>query len=305
MKAAAWTVVAAGTVAPLARRRTRVPRAAVLALAGAAPVAVCVALPRTRARDAATVMLQMWAYVAAYEMPADEPEALERRARIDYPVRVDRALGLGVPPGIRLQARWARPDLPFRRVEKVLVWSHWLWFFVPHGTAAYFLLRHHDRFERAALMTYATFDVGVIAYWVLPTAPPWYAAEHGRLEAEGTPALQRMMIRYGEEFWADRWTGLYDSLAQNPLAAMPSLHFATSVTAASLLSELGPVHALVGWTYALTLGAALVYLGEHYVVDLLAGFALSRAVRRAEGPARPVCARASRVVQALEARARS
>ena len=25
-------------------------------------------------------------------------------------------------------------------------------------------------------MTYAVFDIGAMIYWVLPTAPPWYAA---------------------------------------------------------------------------------------------------------------------------------
>ena len=35
----------------------------------------------------------------------------------------------------------------------------------------------------------------------------------------------------------------------------------------------------MGWAYALTLGFALVYLGEHYVTDLAAGAALVAAVR--------------------------
>ena len=77
-----------------------------------------------------------------------------------------------------------------------------------------------------------------------------------------------MMIEYGQEFWGDRWEALYDVLGGNPLAAMPSLHFATSLMAAHLLSEVDPVAGAVGWTYAGTLGLALVYLGEHYVVDL-------------------------------------
>ena len=77
-----------------------------------------------------------------------------------------------------------------------------------------------------------------------------------------------MMIEYGEEFWGDRWPALYDVLGGNPLAAMPSLHFATSLMGAHLLSEVGPVAGAVGWTYAGLLGLALVYLGEHYAVDL-------------------------------------
>jgi hypothetical protein len=71
-----------------------------------------------------------------------------------------------------------------------------------------------------------------------------------------------------------------------------------------LLAEIGPVHGAIGWSYAVTLGVALVYLGEHYVADLIAGFALAEAVRRAEGPARPLLGAVSRSMQALEARAR-
>ena len=113
------------------------------------------------------------------------------------------------------------------------------------------------------------------------------------------------MVEYGEQFWKHRWGPLYSVLGGNPLAAMPSLHFATSVNAAHLLAEVGPVEGAIGWTYALTLGLALVYLGEHYVVDLLAGLALTEGVR-ALAPVAGAAARARRrVVQAIEARARA
>jgi membrane-associated phospholipid phosphatase len=97
-----------------------------------------------------------------------------------------------------------------------------------------------------------------------------------------------MMIEYGERFWGERWGALYDVLGGNPLAAMPSLHFATSVMAAHLLSEVGPVAGALGWTYAGTLGLALVYLGEHYAADLLAGAALAEGVRHAAPRAEPL-----------------
>ena len=54
-----------------------------------------------------------------------------------------------------------------------------------------------------------------------------------------TPELRRMMVEYGEQFWGSGWKPLYGFLGGNPLAAMPSLHFATSVTAARLLAETG------------------------------------------------------------------
>jgi hypothetical protein len=113
--------------------------------------------------------------------------------------------------------------------------------------------------------------------------------------------MRRMMFEHGEAFWKERWAPLYSFLGGNPLAAMPSLHFATSLMAARVLSDAGPVAGAIGWTYALTLGFALVYLGEHYVVDLIAGAALAEAVRQGAPHVAPLARALSRGVQRLEA----
>jgi membrane-associated phospholipid phosphatase len=302
IRATAWAVVAAGIAAPLVRRRVRLPSQAVLATAAAAPVALCVAEERSRLRDIATCMLQMWAYIAAYEMPFDDEETLRRRVHIDYPVVIDRALGLGKVPTLRLQRRLGRAD-GFTTRDKVLVWAHWMWFFVPHTTLLYILVRHPERFTRAAVHTYATFDLGVIAYWAVPTAPPWYAAQQGHVVEAGEQGVRRMMIEYGEQFWEERWGPLYSLLGGNPLAAMPSLHFATSVMAAHMLAETGPVAGALGWTYALTLGFALVYLGEHYLIDLIGGLTLTEGIRKLGPRMTPALRLVSREIQSLEARA--
>jgi hypothetical protein len=304
IRAAAVTAIAAGVAAPLVRRRLRLPPPVVSATAAAAPFALCVLVPRTRARDAAVCVLQMWAYVATYKMPFDDPEKLERRVRISYPVVADRIIGGGTTPTLRLQRAHGKPGR-FHRWEKVLVWSHWLWFAFPHGTVAYLLLRHPERFARGAGQIYATFDLGLIGYWAVPTAPPWYAAQKGLMDDGLTPELRRMMVEYGEEFWGSGWGPLYGFLGGNPLAAMPSLHFATSAMAAHQLAETGRVAGVVGWLYTATLGIALVYLGEHYVVDLAAGLALTEGIRHGTPAARPLLARVSACVQALEARARA
>jgi membrane-associated phospholipid phosphatase len=323
-------VVAAGVAAPLVRKRVKAPPILTQAVAFGAPFGLCVAMRRSRTRDVATCCLQMWAYLAAYKSPHDDPAAQERRVHVDYPIAVDRVLGLGELPTLRLQRALARrgPDgVEWRALDRVLVWAHWTWFMVPHGSLAYILVRHPQRFPRAALMTYAVFDIGASVYWLAPTAPPWYAAslavdgvdgvdgigaevEVGDVESvgglggmdgvEGAPPVRRMMVEYGELFWRDGWGPLYSVLGGNPLAAMPSLHFATSVMAALLLAEVGPVAGALGVGYAATLGFALVYLGEHYMVDLLAGAALTGAVRRLGPRAGPALARVGRAVAALE-----
>jgi len=300
-------MVAAGVAAPLVRKRVGLPPVLVQTIAYGAPLGVCVALPRTRARDAACCGLQMWAYLAAYKSPHDDEQAQAAKVHIDYPILADRVLGLGELPTVRLQRALARvgPEgARWRALDRVLVWTHWSWFMVPHGTVAYMLLRHPQRFPRAAVLTYTVFNVGASAYWVWPTAPPWYAAgadeRTGGAVADATE-VRRMMVEYGEQFWRDGWGSLYSVFGGNPLAAMPSLHFATSLMAALLLAEVGALPGTLASAYTALLGFALVYLGEHYVVDLLAGAALTLAVRRCEPRAASTLARFGRAVAALQA----
>jgi hypothetical protein len=281
-----------GIAAPAVRRRLRLRPAVTSVLAWQAPLAVALALPRSRTRAAAVYGVQMWAYLAHYELPNDDHEALLRRVHVSYPIAVDRALGLGELPTLRLQRALGTPGRVGRR-DLVLAAVHWSWFFAPHTAAMYILARHPDRFARSAAQIAAVFDLGTGAYWLVPTAPPWWAV----------PQVRRIMVEAGERAWGRAWTRLYDSLSGNQLAAMPSLHFATSVMAAHVLQDVGPVAGAVGWAYTGALGFALVYLGEHYVVDLLAGAALTEAVRRVAPAAMPAGRAVARLVASVEARA--
>jgi membrane-associated phospholipid phosphatase len=332
-------VLAAGVAAPLVRSRVKAPPVAMQALAFAAPVSVCVATRRSRARDVAVCALQMWAYLAAYETPHDDFERQRERVHIDYPIAIDHVLGLGELPTVRLQRALARsgPEGPeWRTLDAALVWAHWIWFLVPHTALAYVLVRRPERFPRAAVITYAVFDLGACVYWLLPTAPPWYAAaiaaegippiaggapaaasgledaraqtwppgpagSRARGEELGTLVVRRMMVEYGEHFWREGWGPLFTALGGNPLAAMPSLHVASSAMAGLLLYEVGPVEGAIGWSYAFVLAFALVYLGEHYVIDLLAGVALTAGVYRYGPRAAPLVGAVGRAISRLEA----
>jgi membrane-associated phospholipid phosphatase len=306
IRATAWGVAAAGVAAPLLRKRISAPPLATQTVAFAAPLALCLAVRRSRTRDVAVCTLQMWAYLAAYKTPHDDEQAQARRVHIDYPIDIDRVLGLGELPTLRLQRALARVEADsgapsWRKLDRVLVWAHWAWFMVPHGSLLYILVRRRERFARAAVMTYAVFDIGASVYWLAPTAPPWYAASVAGRDDSAAEHARRMMVEYGEHFWGDGWGPLYSVLGGNPLAAMPSLHFATTLMAALLLAEAGPLAGALGASYAAVLGFALVYLGEHYVVDLLAGAALTGAVWRLGPRARPAFAGFARTIATLEA----
>ena len=259
------------------------------------PLAVAIALPRSRFRDAAVYGAQMWAYVTHYELPNDDHEALLRRVHLGYPIAIDRALGVGEIPTLRLQHALGRPGHVHAH-DTALSIVHWSWFGAPHAAVAYILLRHPERFGSSAARVAAVFDFGVAGYFLFPTAPPWWAGDTHAL-----PHVRRIMTEAGERFWGRHWKRLYDSLSGNQLAAMPSLHFATSVMAAHVLADVGPGPGAIGWAYAGALGFALVYLGEHYVADLAAGLALAECVRVLAPRAAPAGRALARLVRALEA----
>jgi membrane-associated phospholipid phosphatase len=295
VRAGAAGVVAAAVAVPLLRRRLRVPAPVTVAVCAAGPLAIAVLYPRSRKRDVALYAMQMWAFTMVHELPYDDPERLRRRLRSRYPIAIDRAIGFGRLPNVRLQRALAR--LPrVAGVDRFLTWAHWLWFLEPYLALTWILLRHPERFPRAARRLAAVFDLGCVGYFVVPTAPPWWASEQGQTGEE----VRRIMVGVGEETWRSAWPAMYGALGGNPWAAMPSLHFATSTMAAISLSEAGRVEGAVGWSYALTLGFALVYLGEHYVTDLLAGAGLVAVVHRGEPLVEPAVLEVNRGLQRLE-----
>jgi hypothetical protein len=298
LRAAAWGAVCAGIALPPTRRRTGLRAGVTTAAAVAAPFGLAIAVPRSRRRDAAVYALQMWAYIVLHELPYDEPGKLEQRVLIDYPISFDERV-LRTQPNVALQRALSQPGEP-GALDYALTFSHWAWFIQPHAAVAWILWRHPDRFPRSAASLCAVFDLGLIGYFALPTAPPWWAAEKGRIAG-----LRRIMEDVGRRVWGRFWDPLYGFLGGNPLAAMPSLHFATSVMAAHELGETGGLPAVLGWGYAGTLGFALVYLGEHYVLDLLAGLALAEGIRGARPAAAPLFVDVGRAVALLERRART
>lgn len=295
VRAGATAVVGSAIALPLVRKRLKIPGPVTLAVAASGPLAVAVLAPRSRKRDVALFAMQMWAFTVVHEMPYDNPEALRRRLYTHYPIKVDSALGAGRLPGARLQTFLAGRR-PSRALDRFLTVTHWLWFFEPYAVLFWILFRHPDRFPRAARQMAAVFDAGAFGYWALPTAPPWWSSEQGHTNEP----MRRIMVEVGEPLWGRYWGPLYKALGGNPWAAMPSLHFATSMQGAISLSEGSRREGAVGWAYALVLGYGLVYLGEHYVTDLLAGAGLVGAVRVSDPIFAPAVGQVSAVIQRLE-----
>jgi len=197
--------------------------------------------------------------------------------------RLETALFGGVSPVTWLQGRLYRPgEAGPLEYAATAVHASYFFAFVVVGLGIWLLRR--ERFAHYRLVLAATFALGLAGYVLLPTEPPWLGAREGfappahRVIAEtarGT-RLSAGIVATGRAWQADP-----DALGDpNPAAAMPSVHTAVTASLALVLARLHPLLGALGGLYLLAMGASLVYLGEHYVLDLLAGILCSLAALR-------------------------
>jgi membrane-associated phospholipid phosphatase len=161
------------------------------------------------------------------------------------------------------------------------VYGSWV---APHLLLAYLLVRDERYVPRAAGRLSAAYHLTTPFYWLVPTAPPWWASEHGdRMDGEVERIVRAVVCRVTGVTPPENTEG-----PGNPWGSMPSDHISSAAITAMGLSEVGLVPGLIGWSYVAAAGFAVVYTGEHYLVDVLAGLAVAEIVRRAEPYAAPL-----------------
>jgi membrane-associated phospholipid phosphatase len=151
----------------------------------------------------------------------------------------------------------------------VLLHSTHFAYFLIFGLVLWHARRGHFGFFRRALGLLMLF--GLIGYAVIPTAPPWIAAQprFGALD----PVEHVVAAMYTAHL-----PQLYSAFDTNPMAAMPSLHAAFPFLIAVVAWRgFGPRVGAVLSVYALLVMLAVIYLGEHYAVDVVAGVAVAAA----------------------------
>jgi membrane-associated phospholipid phosphatase len=281
---AAMAYAPASIALTMLRRRMGLPPWLSIVIASGAPLAVAAALPpRSRSRYIGAGMTYMWLFKESWELPADDPRSHRRRLHVDYPIRVDSALGGGMPPGQRLQ-RTLREGERVSPLDLAVSAIYGSWF-VPHVLLAYVLVRHPKFLPRAAGRLAASYHLTTPFYWFVPTAPPWWASERAdRMNGEVHRVVRRVVCKV-----LDRPPPSEDEeVPGNPWGSMPSDHISSAAITARGLMEVSPALGVVGWLYVAGAAFAVVYLGEHYVVDVLAGLAVAEIVHHAEPLAAPV-----------------
>jgi hypothetical protein len=185
----------------------------------------------------------------------------------------------GAVPTVWLQQHFYDPSHVhlYDALATLVYTSH---FIVTPVLAAVFWLRARRTFLRYIGRVIVLSFAGLVTYILFPEAPPWLAAQDGLI---GT--VHRTSARgweYLHASFANRLLLAGQNGGSNPVAAMPSLHFAFALLAAMFLAE--RITRRWRWLlflYPVAMGLTLVYTGEHYVLDLAFGGVYALAVHAA------------------------
>ncbi len=190
--------------------------------------------------------------------------------RTDYVIEMDRFLFFGADPVVSLQRQFFNlRDIDFLDWSAVAL--HWSFFVAPHALAVGIFLFRRTLFPQYVLLVVGLMYVSLVLFILVPTTPPWLAAVQGDF-----PYVFRVMDWVGHTVGEETYVAFYESLGEpNSVAAMPSLHMAITVVMALWAWEHARQWAGPLAVYALLMGVALVYMAEHYVVDLLVGALLA------------------------------
>jgi hypothetical protein len=167
--------------------------------------------------------------------------------------------------------------------------SHLRWYdyaswavYVSYFLATYLLAGLLWFFARARFRRYVgsvalLAGMAFVTFALFPAAPPWLASREGVLD----PTTRLIGPISGHvPFLSFSFEGLFERGSEyaNPVAAVPSLHAAYTLLITLFLWRSAPRWArpLLA-AYPLAMAFALVYTAEHYVVDILLGWAYTLA----------------------------
>src|SRR4029077_13103525 len=131
-------------------------------------------------------------------------------------------------------------------------------------------LYRYQWFHRFAACIVLLAGLGLVTYVVFPAAPPWLAADHGYL-----PHTFRITHAVVNNLPVPKAGALFQSGTDwgNDVAAVPSLHAGYTMLICLFLCPRVNRH----WrpllaVYPIGMGLSLIYLGEHYLIDILLGW---------------------------------
>jgi membrane-associated phospholipid phosphatase len=183
----------------------------------------------------------------------------------DEVVGIERALMLGQIPTVTLQDALRQPGT-ITALDIGMTFVYVSHFFFPLALAFFLWLRHRDMYYRFVTTLMAVSFAAFFTFLVLPVAPPRFAGQFGQdLGVVDVMAEVFAQVEWGGFNW------VYDNLVGNPVAAFPSMHAAYPLLVLLFLAERWRKAATAWALVTLAIWFATVYLGHHYVVDVIGG----------------------------------
>lgn len=144
---------------------------------------------------------------------------------------------------------------------------YFLHFALPLGFGFILWLDNRQRFRQFVIAILLLSYAGWITYVAFPATPPWLAANQGNL-----PGVQKI-LDYTLASFPDKLNlpTVYNTFDPNPVAAMPSMHAAYPFLVFLFAMSFFGLRALFFLPYVFGVWISVIYLGEHYVADVLAG----------------------------------
>ncbi len=181
-------------------------------------------------------------------------------------IHFDQTLFGGKLPTIWLQSMLFNQNSPhwYDFIFVVLYMSH---FIVPMIVGFVFWLRDRAYFKRYSLALLILSYGAFLTYVLFPAMPPWMAGQQGYI-----PHVQNVMDKVFASFIRpiDLPT-FYRFVGANLVAAVPSLHAAYPFLTFLFFLKKIKAKALLLLPYVFGVWFAIVYMGEHYVFDILVG----------------------------------
>lgn len=225
-------------------------------------------LPNLKIKSYIKDWLPLLIWILLYEFMRGIADDLATRVHIAELINLERKI-FGYIPTIELQKLWFSPGNP-KWYDFTLYGFYLSYFFFTFLTPFWIWVQKRDMFKPFIYGFITILFLGAATYYLYPAMPPWLASQEGYL-----PNVHRILadflLNYG---WTQKKVSLtFNLIGSNPVAAMPSLHSAMPFFTALFLSFFYNKKLWITLTIPLGIWIAIVYFGEHYIIDVLAGMA--------------------------------
>jgi len=190
---------------------------------------------------------------------------LTSRAHV-YPLIAADTLVFGFIPALKFQALlFNENQLQWYDYASVIFYtSH---FIVPMVIAFIFWTYDRSHFKKYAAAFLVLSYLAFFTFLIFPAVPPWMASNQGYL-----PPLSKIMdVVYASFSYPISVPSIYKFFGANLVAAFPSLHAAYPWLIFLFIRKKSKLLSYISLFYVGGVWFSVIYLGEHYVIDVVAG----------------------------------